>query len=148
MAELHIPLDKWFETEVKKLDTRIEQVADEVASEGEAMVKESIGTRGTGKTWARTYYKRGTARSGSYPGRVWTGEMQGDIESEVASTPEAIVASYGWTNNYEDYYGLQEGGFDHEVTGEHIEGMFAMADAADYTEHSVDQKIGRALREF
>lgn len=143
-----MPLDKWFEVKVDKFTKRVEQVADEVASEGEAMVKEFIGTRGTGKTWARTYYRRGVARSGSYPGRVWTGEMIGDIKEEVVKTSDAIIASYGWLDNYEDYYGLQEGGFDHEVTGEHIEGMFAMADAADYTEQSVKQKMRAALHEF
>lgn len=148
MADLNMPLDKWFEVKVDRFNKKVRQVADEVATEGEAMVKAKILTSGTGRTWARTRYKRGKARSGSFNGRVWTGDMIDAVENEVVVAPSATIASFGWINTFKQYFADQEGGFVHPDTGATITGMFAMGDAADNIGKIVEQKMGRVLNEF
>lgn len=145
--ELREPLEVWFQAKVRKLNDRIEELAIDVAGEGQKFVWDAIEARGTGKTWKRTYTKRGISRSGSTDGRVWTGDMQEDVEIEVKRDPNAITASFGWIKNYQDYYGQQEGGFEHPTAG-HVKGMFAMADAKDYIMKYANDKMKVVLREF
>lgn len=148
MANLNMPLDRWFEVKVDRFNEKVKRVADEVATEGEAMVKGKILTSGTGRTWARTRYKRGKSRKGSFNGRVWTGDMIDAVENEVVTAPNVIIASFGWINTFKPYFKQQEGGFTHSKTGNEIVGMFAMGDAADHIQNLVKQKIGRVLHEF
>lgn len=140
-------LDKWFVGFVDKVDNAVDDAMDQIAEEGEQMVKEFIDTRGTGRTWSRTYYKAGKPRRASRPGRVWTGDMRKDIEGESDRlSNETARASFGWINNYEEYYGLQEGGFEHPQTGE-VEGMFAMHDAADLMAKRAESILSTKIRE-
>ncbi len=143
------PLDKWFVAKARKLNQRVETIVDEMVEEGQDMVQTSIEHAGTGKTWSRTYYnKQGTPRSGSLTGRVWSGDMRADVEQDVKVSADAIVGSFGWIKNYEDYYGLQEVGFTQSQTGIEIVGMFAMADAADWARIEFRKRMKVAVREF
>ena len=152
--ELREGLDVWFRREVNELTKDLEKVIDDLVEEGQEFVYEAIETRGTanpaygGKTaWAKTYYKRGGGpKSGPSKGRIWSGQMRGDVEYEVEAKDGAYIGSFGWINNVEDYYLLQEGGFDHAATGEHIEGMFAMADAATWAEAEFERRTNKVLR--
>jgi hypothetical protein len=142
------PLDKWFIAKVAKLDTRVEKVVSDMTLEGQDMLKDMIRTRGTGKTWSRTYVKNGISRSASRPGRVWTGDMLDNIEEDVNVSADAVMGSFGWINTYEDYYGLQDVGFTQSRTGIEIAGMFAMADAADWARIEFKKRMKVAVREF
>ena len=154
--ELREGLDVWFRREVNGLTKDLEKVIDDLVEEGQEFVYEAIETRGTanpaygGKTaWAKTYYKRGGGGSGkNHPtkGRVWDGDMRQAVEYEVEAKDNAYIGSFGWINNVEDYYLFQEGGFDHAFTGEHIEGMFAMADAAAWAEAEFERRTNKVLR--
>lgn len=148
-TELRMPLDRWFEEKVRRLNDRVERVVDEMVEEGQDRVQTRIENSGTGQTWSRTYYRRGGGpRKGSFGGRVWSGEMRADVEQETHRGDDFIQGSFGWIHNYEDYYGFQEGGFDHVWAGRHIKGMFAMADAADWAEVEFKRRIRGAVREF
>lgn len=139
------PLDVWFRGIVRKVDDAMEDTAEEVADAGQKFVYEAIDTRGTGKTWKRTY----NGRKGSDPGRNASGQMRGDIEQETLRFgKDAVIASFGWLRHFEEYYGKQEVGFEHEYTHEDVPGMFAMADAKDYIFKYAEDLIGRKLRDL
>lgn len=148
MAEKRTSYEKWFIKKVNRLNDSMEKMIEELVDEGQQHVYETIETSGTGKTWKRTYYRKGVPRRGSLRGRVWTGEMRGDVEQDVMRNDEMIKGSFGWLRHVEDYYLLQEGGFDHPVTGEHIPGMFAMADAADWAGQEFKRRARGVIREF
>jgi len=120
-------LDMWFVGFTKKLDSSIDELVEQIADEGQKLVYSFIETRGTGRVWARAY----NGRDASAPGRVASGQMRGDVEQRSSSGKGAAIASFGWLDNYEEYYGLQEGGFTQDRTGIEIEAMNAIHDAGD-----------------
>ena len=141
-------INVWFQQGVKNIEAGAEQVVSDMAIEGERMVQDMIGSRGTGRVWSHTYVKEGIPRSESKPGRVWTGDMQKNIESDVVTKPGSIAGSFGWIHTYKDYYGLQEGGFTQADTGLIITGMFAMADAADWAQHEFETRMKGVANDF
>lgn len=141
------PLTTWFETRVRKLTDDIEELAYDVAGKGQEFMWDAIETRGTGKTWKKVHYKNGEARRGSSPGRDWTGHMKESAETEVTRRPDSIVASFGWIEIYEEYFGLQEGGFEHP-NGDDVPGMFIMADAEDFVMEYTTDQLGRILNDL
>ena len=54
----------------------------------------------------------------------------------------------GWVDRYRDYYGMQDLGFDHAATGEHIEGMMIMADAKEWLAQEAPKRLKRVVREL
>lgn len=144
-------LEAWGHMKVRALNDRVAEAMEDIAEEGQQLVQEYINTRGTanpeygGKTsWKKTY--RG--KSGPSKGRVNSGQMLADIESRFSRTTDVFIGSFGWLDHYEEYYGLQEVGFEHEGTGEHIAGMFAMADAKDIMFDRFKKKMRGVLHEF
>lgn len=144
-------LEAWGHAKVRALNDNLAEAMEDIAEEGQQLVHEYISTRGTanpeygGKTaWKKTY--RG--KSGPSQGRVNTGQMRADIESRFIRTSDVFIGSFGWLDHFEDYYGLQEVGFEHEGTGEHIAGMFAMADAKDIMFERAKKRLNRVVHEF
>lgn len=136
-----------FLVKVDRLNEELETEAEAVAEFGQELVREAIETRGTGRVWKRTYYKNGVSRGASLPGRVWTGKMRDSVKNKVNASGTEIVASYGWIDNYEDYFGQQEAGFTHE-TGVKVPGMFAMADSVEPVRKRVIEGLRRIARGF
>lgn len=89
--------------------------------------KNAIETRGTGKTWQRPWH----GRAGSFPGRVDTGEMLREFRGNVDIGRTETVGTLGWTKEQLYRFLYQELGFTHNITGEEIEGMYALRDAAE-----------------
>ena len=147
MSSTGVKYDKWFIAKVDRLTAEMTKVVEDMALEGEAMIKDAIETRGTGRTWAKTYYKRGIARSASIPGRVWTGDMLRAVDTEVVSTNEMVRGTFGWINKVEDYYRLQETGFTSN-TGQEIAGMFAVHDAAAWAEKEFPRRAKKVIHGF
>lgn len=141
------PVDRWFLELVEKVDSSIDEAAEEWAEEGAETVDDLIASRGTGRTWKRVRYKRGIARSGSKNGRDWTGDMRGDAgdNESFRKGSDVAVGRFGWYKNYKDYYGEQEGGFEHPQTG-WVEGMNAMGDAADYMGKRAGEILSEKMR--
>jgi len=120
-------LDVWFVGFKKKLNKNIDELVEQIADEGQKLVYGFIETRGTGRVWARAY----NGRDASAPGRDATGNMKNSVEQRSSSGSTAAVASFGWLDHYEEYFGLQEGGFTQDHTGIKIEAMNAIHDAGD-----------------
>lgn len=68
-----------------------------------------------------------TTKSG--PGRVDTGLMLRSVKYRTEISNTKIVGEFGWLDNQEPYFLLQDDGFDHILAGKHIPGMMALADA-------------------
>lgn len=124
---------------------RAEKALEEALEKGEDAMREAISTRGTGKTWQKPW----GGRSGSIPGRVDSGDMLDDVDSKILErTNDTVSGQLGWDDNSPLYYQLQEGGFNHWITGEQVEGMMALRDAADIAKRSLIadlQDIGKDL---
>ena len=50
------------------------------------------------------------ASKGGQPGRIESGEMLGDISSQVTRTQKTLTLRWGWINHFQPYYAFQEGG--------------------------------------
>lgn len=138
-------LGDWFVARVDKIDKGVEKLAEDVAEEGQRLVREAIETRGTGRSWSRVYTKNGISRDASKPGRVWTGLMRDSVEQDVTAARGGVIASFGWLRRYEDYFGDQEGGFRHS-SGIDVPGMFAMEDAKDHMFNYVKSRVREVVR--
>lgn len=115
------------ETARKGFRQCIDQAMVKAIETGVEFGKNAIETRGTGKTWQRPWH----GRVGSYPGRVDTGEMLREFRGEVEVGRTETTGKLGWTKEQLTYFVAQELGYSHNITGDEIEGMFALRDAAD-----------------
>ena len=123
---------KWFRGKVAKIDGVSEDVLKEVMEDAAYMMLENISTRGT-------------ANSGK-AGRIESRKMYNDVSAETKSFGEGKVQGrFGWLKNQETYYGLQEGGFEHSP-GVTVEGMYALADAADWAMKTYREDMKAALK--
>ena len=104
------------------------EAVSRVAEETEQYAKDEIqNNRGTGKSWTAA---RGANwdRTGASPGRDDTGRMRNAIKSTV-NTGSTVQARVGWLDEYEDYFGYQEDGFEHQFAGA-VKGMGLMKDVS------------------
>ena len=123
---------KWFRGKVAKIDGVSEDVLKEVMEDAAYMMLDNIATRGT-------------AKSGK-AGRIESRKMYNDVSAETKSFGEGKVRGrFGWLKNQESYYGLQEGGFEHSP-GVTVEGMYALADAADWAMKTYREDMQEALK--
>lgn len=126
-------LYQWVEDKLDHLTEAGKDAIREGAKEGEALTKEHIQTRGT-------------AKSGKQ-GRIETGRMLNAVTSRVEKdTDTEIEAAFGWLDDRENYFALQEGGFTH-VSGVTVEGMFALSDAGEEVARKITRKIGSAVKD-
>ena len=143
-------LVKWFRGKVDRIENGNEVIIRNAMHEGAELAKEYIATRGTGRVWQGDWSRFPNAtpgRTGSIPGRSATGYMMDSITSEVTSFGKGkIQGAFGWINRREDYFAYQEGGFQHAITGEFIEGMYAMYDAAAWTLDQLEKDIRENLK--
>lgn len=110
-------LEAWFQESFEEVLGDVGDIVEQAIEEGKNITKHNIETRGTAKSGKR--------------GRVRTGEMRDNVKSEMTKkTAKEAEGKFGWIDQYEDYYGFQEAGFDH-IGGVTVEGMYALTDAAD-----------------
>jgi hypothetical protein len=129
------------------LTDEFEKAMDTSMQAGEQAMKEAIATRGTGKTWSHPWGRSG--RTGSFPGRVDSGDMQNDAQGKVTQVQANYVEGVlGWDDNSPMYYALQDQGFTHVITNEDIEGMSALRDSAEVAERVLMQEIDGIVRRF
>lgn len=122
------------------LVNKVEKAVDESLAEGKAEMRSNIETRGTGNTWSRPW----GGRSGSYPGRVDSGDMLRDVDGKITTVNSHVVEGIlGWEDGSPTYYGYQENGFYHVLAARDIEGMMALRDAVDGTRKDLIDRLGR-----
>ena len=154
LAQARVPddLTKWFRGKVEKHNEMVEQVFREGAALGEQIIKDRIETAGTGREWEGNWETapHGTAgRHSSDPGRDASGEMKSAVHSWYSTGKDGKSRmAFGWTNpsQRKEYFLFQEGGFDHAITGEHIEGMYAVSDAAQFVFDYVHEELDRRMK--
>lgn len=117
MAKNPQSIAKWWRGKQIGLDNVANEAAEEFARVGETRMREYISTRGTG------YVGRGS-RAVPY-GRIDFGNMIDDVTSGVHKQFGRKTSAFGWLNNKEEYYSLQETGF------QDVHGMYALADAGE-----------------
>lgn len=135
MARTTDNLSAWAISLVDSVNQATETAMERTTTEGQEMVRGYIDTRGTanpeygGKgAWSRTYQGKDRASEG----RVRSGRMRNAIARAIERSKWTVTGSFGWLDDYQDYYGQQEAGFEHPAPSVgKIAGMFAMADAAD-----------------
>lgn len=115
----------------KGLSDELEKLMQRVTGESSRQVK---GLAAEGAEQVREFVStRGTARSGK-AGRIETGAMLNSVGSRVLEDGlTSTKAEYGFINSDPAYTGYQEYSFQHYRSGEQIEGMFALRDAAEIT---------------
>lgn len=131
-------LVKWYRGKVERINENSSLALEMAAERGEELVKYNIATRGTHEEpWDESWDTMAHATPGRYesaPGRVASGTMIDAVGSWVSHGVDGKTRiGFGWTNpsKREAYFKAQEGGFYHNFTGKWIQGMYAIADAAD-----------------
>lgn len=107
---------RWYRTAQAKMEEATIEEADAFAQDGAAFMREFIATRGT--------------RHSGKAGRIDTGVMI-DAVGARSSSGATRTASFGWLNKRLDYFIYQEGGFFNVLANRSVEGMYALADAAE-----------------
>lgn len=95
-----------------------EEIMEDVTKEGADLMRQYIRTRGTDKSGKE--------------GRIESGAMLEEVESEVVRNPRSVRGEFGWGvdgGTYEKYFGYQESGFRHWVSGINVPPMHAQLDA-------------------
>lgn len=124
---------RWYRGKVEPLERANEADMEQAAKEGAELMKHYISTRGT-------------AKSGK-AGRIETRNMLNAVTHELTTRgPGKTQANFGWLKQREDYFALQEGGFEHSP-GVTVEGMYALTDAAEETFRDLRGRIERNLKD-
>lgn len=80
-------------------------------------------------------------------GRIETGRMLDSVDSKVLSkSKDRVAAEFGWIDTFEDYFGYQEGGFNHWLSGKRVEGMYAVSDAAKFTWEELKSELAEVMK--
>lgn len=123
----------WFEGVAKKMIEGMGDVVADAVGEGKEITQHNIETRGTMKSGKR--------------GRIESEDMRNAVSSEITSKGrEGVVGKFGWINEYERYFGLQEEGFKHRG-GVTVDGMYAISDAADEVFKNIEDDFDRIIRD-
>ena len=124
---------RYFRNLVTKVDDGVGAELQQAMDDGRDTMKHLIKTRGTSKS--------GKA------GRHESWHMVNSVSSNVYPGTKAgnQVGRFGWIEEYENYFGFQEGGFDH-VNGVTVEGMYAMVDAADIVFKEFEDNVEKVMR--
>lgn len=122
----------WFEGVQRNMINDIKGIIKEATENGETDTKRYI-------------ENRGTLKSGKQ-GRIETGKMRDSVDSEYKDNGKAgATGKFGWINEFERYFGLQEEGFTH-TSGVSVEGMYALTDAGNEAESFVVSEIDKVIR--
>lgn len=138
---------KWFRAKMSRVEENSLEAVDQATDDGVAIMKEMIETRGTGRQWSGPWF--GNPRTESYPGRNDSGHMRDSVTKNTPRVTEKgnIYGGFGWMRNREDYFAYQEGGFKHVISGEYIEGMYAMQDSAELAFGQLQGNMRKAIRD-
>ena len=125
---------RWFRQKMVRIEEGATDALEQAMDDGAESMRHHIKTRGT-------------AKSGK-AGRIESGDMLKDVKARVYPGTDKgnQVGRFGWLDNRENYYGFQEGGFEH-VNGGSVEGMYAIVDAAEMAFSEFQREMRRAVRD-
>lgn len=125
-------LTAWFDESVNSIMGDVTDIVADAVEEGENITKHNIETRGTAKSGKR--------------GRIKSKVMRDAVKSEMTKTSKNDAeGKFGWIDQYEDYFGYQEGGFEyvHADPTFDVEGMYALTDAGEEVWQNVVDDVKR-----
>lgn len=131
------------EAHIRGIVDQVHEAAETAVDEGAMVMQEMIATRGTQEEWRGTYFKNGIPRKASKPGRVWTGDMVEAVKKDSSRSGGDGVYSFGWLDRQEEYYLLQEEGFEHSEAGRWVEGMYALQDSREFVIDEFESALRR-----
>ena len=135
-------LVKWYRGKMQSVEDTSGEELEHAMQNGAEYMRYFIATRGTNRPWAWG--------GGNKSGRIESGHMIGEVDHRVDNTVRGKRGFFGWlgawANPDNDYFRFQEGGFTHNRTGEFIEGMYAMADAAEAAFEELRTRIADRVR--
>lgn len=122
------------------IEAELDEAGKVGAEEGQRFIREDAGT---GKTWVRPW---SDGRTGSYPGRVDTGNMASAMDHQTTQGKD-VDLDIGWVRIWEEYFGAQEEGFTNggSRTGSVVAGMGVMAHLRTYIAGAVDGAVDKVL---
>ena len=122
------------------IEKELDDAGEVGAQEGQRFIREDAGT---GNTWL---FPWSDGRTGSYPGRVNTGNMASAMDYKITQSPE-VDLDIGWVRIWEEYFSAQESGFTNggSRAGKVVEGMGVMAHLTTYIRSAVDGAIDRVI---
>ncbi|QDH92194.1 hypothetical protein SEA_DEJAVU_45 [Microbacterium Phage DejaVu] len=138
-------LDDLLRIERINLPDEFEGAMTKAMEQGEDALKEAINTRGTGNEWTRPWGDR----SGSYPGRVDSGDMLNAAKGKVTGKDaHSVDGELGWPEDSPEYISYQDQGFYHVLANRDIEGMMALRDSAELAERVLVEEVENIARKF
>lgn len=125
------------------LATKIRHIPDQMLDDLEPLMQR---TAKTGAELMEGFIKtRGTVKSGK-KGRIETGEMLDNVDSEIFRQGNTITARWGWLNKWEDYFRYQEQGFTNTWSREDVEPMHALFDSFMQNRELFFAEMGKKFR--
>lgn len=126
-------LKTWIEEKVTGVDEAVMEVAQDTAEKGKNITQYNVEITGTAKSGKR--------------GRIESGVMRDAISGQAERTGRNKArAEFGWISKAPAYVPFQEQGFNHRG-GNYVEGMFALADAADEVLADLKEDLDRRLKD-
>ena len=125
---------------------KVRVAMQESLEEGRDELRRLIDERGTGRTWYGDWgsMPHGTpGRTASKPGRNASGNMRELASFEIsADTKNRVRGRFGWLGRLgsNSYVIAQDQGFRHWITGEQIQGMRAVRDAAIHADQEFERR--------
>lgn len=103
---------------------------EDVTTEAEADMKAIITSSTT--VWGEKRKAEGRASDG----RIETSDMIDSVTSETESDANSMTGTWGWIDNFEDYFFFQEDGT------EHIDAMHALSGSFTKAQEDLKEKLG------
>ena len=137
----------WADRSADEVSVTAQAILESTISEAAFLMRETIMTKGTNKDWGRSWPSRAQGRkSRSTEARFDTGEMRDSVQSNVLRSSKNFVSGeFGWLNNQQKYFKLQDKGFTHR-NGAEIPAMNALRDAFTYAVTTVQDRLKAAFR--
>ena len=121
----------WFDRKVNALRQNLQEAGKDLSDDISDTTKEFIASRPS-------------AKSGK-AGRIDTGKMYDSVSAEQVSGSRDEWTFRAGYHNGPKWTPYQEAGFDHNWSGEHIAGTYALHDAEDLAKAELPRRIKRAV---
>lgn len=97
----------------KQVQTEIPAVMEEVVAQGELEMKQIITDSTTPTGEKRAAGQRSSKRDAGLgiAGRVESDDMRQSVTSDVQVEDKSVTGKFGWIDNFEDYFAIQEDGY-------------------------------------
>ena len=116
---------------------RADQILDDAADDMREIVKDGAEQMQTIiDTSVTETGRRRVENGGQYAGRRETDEMYQDVKFDVERGKDEVVGRFGWIDDWQDYYGLQNDGT------QFVEGMDALGQSFARAEDRLRSYVG------